>query len=140
MDESAWTAQMRAIESTLYHVTCAMLPDESARRDAMQETALRAWTQQPAAHTDFSTWAVRLTIRVCRDIRRNSAANAPDDADPLANLPTRQRLMIVLTALDGWTLPQTARALGVPTGLAWIWLHQAQKKLCIDDGKEACVP
>lgn len=42
MNEATWIEKMRAVEGTLYHVTCAMLREEYDRRDAMQETALRA--------------------------------------------------------------------------------------------------
>mgnify|MGYP001516439998 CR=1 FL=1 len=40
MNEATWIEKMRAVEGTLYHVTCAMLREEYDRRDAMQETAL----------------------------------------------------------------------------------------------------
>ena len=142
MDEAAWAAKMRAVEEALYHAACILLPDESARQAAMQETARRAWAEQSGAHqeADFPAWAVRLTIRICREIRRKGRFSAPEDA-PLGNLPEHQQLALVLTLLDGWTLPQTARALGVPTGLARIWLHQARKNLRMDEeGKEAYVP
>ena len=46
MNEATWIEKMRAVEGTLYHVTCAMLREEYDRRDAMQETALRAWEKQ----------------------------------------------------------------------------------------------
>lgn len=46
MNEATWIEKMHAVEETLYHVTCAMLREEYDRRDAMQETALRAWEKQ----------------------------------------------------------------------------------------------
>ena len=74
MNEATWIEKMRAVEGTLYHVTCAMLREEYDRRDAMQETALRAWEKQSTLRREeyFGTWAVRICINVCKDIRRKS--------------------------------------------------------------------
>lgn len=74
MNEATWIEKMRAVEGTLYHVTCAMLREEYDRRDAMQETALRAWEKQSTLRKEeyFGTWAVRICINVCKDIRRKS--------------------------------------------------------------------
>ena len=74
MNEATWIEKMHAVEGTLYHVTCAMLREEYDRRDAMQETALRAWEKQSTLRREeyFGTWAVRICINVCKDIRRKS--------------------------------------------------------------------
>lgn len=58
MNEATWIEKMRAVEGTLYHVTCAMLREEYDRRDAMQETALRAWEKQSTLRKEeyFGTW------------------------------------------------------------------------------------
>ena len=74
MNEATWIEKMRAVEGTLYRVTCAMLREEYDRRDAMQETALRAWEKQSTLRREeyFGTWAVRICINVCKDIRRKS--------------------------------------------------------------------
>ena len=121
MNEATWIEKMRAVEGTLYHVTCAMLREEYDRRDAMQETALRAWEKQSTLRREeyFGTWAVRICINVCKDIRRKSK-------------PDTLRLPVVLYYLDGLTVAETAQALGVPVGTVKFRLHQARKKLRVE--------
>lgn len=123
MNEATWIEKMRAVEGTLYHVTCAMLREEYDRRDAMQETALRAWEKQSTLRREeyFGTWAVRICINVCKDFRLM-----------LDNLPDTLRLPVVLYYLDGLTVAETAQALGVPVGTVKFRLHQARKKLRVE--------
>lgn len=112
MNEATWIEKMHAVEGTLYHVTCAMLREEYDRRDAMQETALRAWEKQSTLRREeyFGTWAVRICINVCKDIRRKSKPVMSTDDVPeipapqgdtdfrlmLDNLPDTLRLPVVL--------------------------------------------
>ena len=125
-----------------------MLREEYDRRDAMQETALRAWEKQSTLRREeyFGTWAVRICINVCKDIRRKSKPvmstddvpeipAPPEDADfrlMLDNLPDTLRLPVVLSYLDGLTVAETAQALGVPVGTVKFRLHQARKKLRVE--------
>ncbi|HCI51316.1 MAG TPA: RNA polymerase subunit sigma [Clostridiales bacterium] len=148
MNEATWIEKMRAVEGTLYHVTCAMLREEYDRRDAMQETALRAWEKQSTLRREeyFGTWAVRICINVCKDIRRKSKPIMSTDDVPeipapqgdtdfrlmLDNLPDTLRLPVVLYYLDGLTVAETAQALGVPVGTVKFRLHQARKKLRVE--------
>lgn len=99
MNEATWIEKMRAVEGTLYHVTCAMLREEYDRRDAMQETALRAWEKQSTLRREeyFGTWAVRICINVCKDIRRKSKPVMSTDDVPEIPAPqgdTDFRLML----------------------------------------------
>ena len=141
MNEATWIEKMRAVEGTLYHVTCAMLREEYDRRDAMQETALRAWEKQSTLRREeyFGTWAVRICINVCKDIRRKSKPVMSTDDVPEIPAPqgdTDFRLMLDnlpdMYYLDGLTVAETAQALGVPVGTVKFRLHQARKKLRVE--------
>ena len=136
MNEATWIEKMRAVEGTLYHVTCAMLREEYDRRDAMQETALRAWEKQSTLRREeyFGTWAVRICINVCKDIRRKSKPVISTDDVPEIPAPQGDtlRLPVVLYYLDGLTVAETAQALGVPVGTVKFRLHQARKKLRVE--------
>lgn len=148
MDEATWSANMRAVERTLYHVTCAMLREEYDRRDAMQETALRAWEKQGSLRdeTYFGTWAVRICVNVCKDMRRKSKPMVSTDDVPelpapqedtdfrllLESLPDALRLPVVLYYLDGMTVAEVAQALGIPAGTVKFRLHQARKRLRVE--------
>ncbi len=147
MTEQLWLANMQAVEKTLYHVTCAMLREEYDRRDAMQETALRAWEKQKTLREEayFKTWAVRICINVCRDLQRKQRFTAPEEnaanvPAPLKDmelkvlldaLPETLRLPVLLHYLDGLSVEETGRALGIPGGTVKFRLHQARKRLRI---------
>ena len=43
MEERRFTLKLLESEQMLYRIACAFLRSEADRRDAMQETALKAW-------------------------------------------------------------------------------------------------
>ena len=154
MEEQVWVERMREAETSLYHVACAILDSETDRRDAMQETALRAWEHRRSLRNEayFKTWVTRIAVNVCRDIlRRNRRVTpvetlpdspAPDSSTELyatiESLQERLRLPLVLHYLEGYSVEETARALGVPSGTVKFRLHEARKALRIElDGEEA---
>lgn len=117
-------------------------------RDAMQETALRAWEKQSTLRREeyFGTWAVRICINVCKDIRRKSKPVMSTDDVPeipapqgdtdfrlmLDNLPDTLRLAGRAVLFGRLTVAETAQALGVPVGTVKFRLHQARKKLRVE--------
>lgn len=154
MDEQSWLNAMRGAESALYRVTCAMLPQEHDRRDAMQETALRAWEKRGTLRETayFQTWAVRICVNVCRDMKRRARVTAPVETVPDAPSPARDndfrllldalpealRLPLVLHYLEGMDIREVARALRIPEGTVKYRLHQARKRLRVElDEEEA---
>ena len=155
MDEQTFLTYLQAAENTLYHVACTLLRSEADRCDALQETALRAWQHRNSLRQTeyFTTWAVRILINVCRSMARKQGRMVPTDTLQerpapeedtelhlvLDAMPERHRLPLVLFYLEGFSIQEVARTLGIPTGTAKYRLHQARKalKLEITDGKEA---
>lgn len=154
MEERVWLERMRQAEVSLYHVACAILNSETDRRDAMQETALRAWEHRDSLRNAayFKTWATRIMVNVCRDISRRNRRITPVDTLPerpapvpaselymtIEGLPERLRLPLVLYYLEGFTVPETARALGLPEGTVKFRLYEARRLLRVElDGEEA---
>ena len=154
MDEQTYLDGMRAAEQVLYRVACTLLDGEADRRDAMQETALRAWEKRDTLRQKqyFQTWAVRIMINVChsmhRQRRRMTVTEDVGDrpapqGDPelrlaLDALPERYRLPLVLHYLEGFSVEEIARTLRMPAGTVKFNLHQARKALRVElDGKEA---
>ena len=155
MDEQTFLTYLQAAENTLYHVACTLLRSEADRCDALQETALRAWQHRNSIQQTeyFTTWAVRILINVCRSMARKQGRMVPTDTLQerpapeedtelhlvLDAMPERHRLPLVLFYLEGFSIQEVARTLGIPTGTAKYRLHQARKalKLEITDGKEA---
>ena len=154
MDEQVWVERMREAETSLYHVACAILDSETDRRDAMQETALRAWEHRRSLRNEryFKTWVTRIAVNVCRDALRKNRRMVPVETLPegpapespmelyatIESLPERLRLPLVLYYLEGYSVEETARALGLPSGTVKFRLHEARKALRIElDGEEA---
>ena len=154
MDEQVWVERMREAELSLYHVACAILDSETDRRDAMQETALRAWEHRRSLRNEayFKTWVTRIAVNVCRDVLRKNRRMVPVETLPespapesptelyatIESLPERLRLPLVLHYLEGYSVDETARALGIPSGTVKFRLHEARKALRIElDGEEA---
>ena len=155
MDEQTFLTCLQAAENTLYHVACTLLRSEADRCDALQDTALRAWQHRNSLRQTeyFTTWAVRILINVCRSMARKQGRMVPTDTLQerpapeqdtelhlvLDAMPERHRLPLVLFYLEGFSIQEVARTLGIPTGTAKYRLHQARKalKLEITDGKEA---
>ena len=154
MVEQLWLDRMREAEVPLYHVACAILSSESDRRDAMQETALRAWEHRDSLRNEtyFKTWVTRIAVNVCRDLLKKNRRLVPMETMPeetvqpssddlrltIESLPEKLRLPLVLYYLEGFSVQETARALGLPEGTVKFRLHQARKALRIElDGEEA---
>ena len=154
MEEQVWLERMREAEASLYHVTCAILTSETDRRDAMQETALRAWEHRRSLRNEayFKTWVTRIAVNVCRDILRKSRRVVPVEQMPerpgpessselymtIERLPERLRLPLVLYYLEGFSVEETARTLHLPEGTVKFRLHEARKALRVElDGEEA---
>ena len=154
MDEQVWLERMREAEVSLYRVTCAILRSEADRRDAMQETALRAWEHRRSLRNEayFKTWVTRIAVNVCRDLIKRNRRTIPVETMPetgtqaapgelrmtIEGLPERLRLPLVLYYLEGFSVEETARALGLPAGTVKFRLYEARKALRIElDGEEA---
>ena len=117
-------------------------------RDLVQESFLRAiersLPEDPAA---AERWLVRVLVNLCRDrhrrrvvrrahaeeARRDEPAHGSDpgvDAavrDAVAELPVRQRAVVVLHEIEGHTLAEVAEILGIAAVTAR-WHHHAALK------------
>ncbi len=136
MNELDFIQRVRESEQMLYRISCTLLRSEEDRRDALQETALKAWQHRGRLREEkyFSTWLVRILINTCKkalrararraetEIPPDAAAETPDEAqrlaveEALAKLPEKIRLAVVLHYMEGFPLEAAAKALGVPVG------------------------
>lgn len=155
LDEQTFLDKLLGAERMLYHVACTLLREENDRRDALQETALKAWQHRGSLREEryFATWVTRILINECRSIGRKGRRwvlsdtmperPAPPEGDVelrvlLEAMPEKHRLPLVLYYLEGFSVEEVARALGVPVGTAKCRLFQARKALRVElDGEEA---
>jgi len=157
MDERSFTEALLQSEPMLYRIACPLLRQEEDRKDALQETALRAWQSRGKLREEkyFKTWITRILINVCHSIRRKNAKYVPADNLPerpapperdselrvmLEALPEKNREALVLYYLEGMSVKEIAAVLRVPAGTVKYRLHQARKALQVElDEKEVRV-
>ena len=135
MDEREFEQRVRACTQKLFCICYALLPERADRDDAIQEALIKAWRRRGTLRdlALFETWLTRIASNECKNILRRrkytptaeldesipAARDAsPDPAlrDALRSLDFKLRLPVVLHYADGYTIAETARILGVPTG------------------------
>jgi RNA polymerase sigma-70 factor (ECF subfamily) len=125
-------------------------PEDAA--DALQDAMLKAHRSAPAFRHDsaVSSWLYRIVVNACLDrLRRNRThptAALDDDASPsgdpiprvdtaivveraLMRLPLEQRAAVVAVDMQGYSVAEAARMLGIPEGTVKSRCSRARAKL-----------
>lgn len=145
MDKEFFVSEIEAYSDMLYRVAYTILRDDDACRDALQETALKAWEKRHTLRESryFRTWITRILIRTCYDMqkkrRRSVFLNdlpepsvAPPDpmlALALHALPEKLRLPLVLYYAEGMTYAEIAQALALPMSTVRGRIHRGKDAL-----------
>ena len=132
MDRTDFIRRVRACERRLYRVARTMLPGEADCEDAVQEALLRAWARLDTLREEayFETWLIRILINQCKTYyRRRPPAEAeltenipcPETFDSplleaLKSLPRKPGIAVELHYIEGYSVKECARILGVPEG------------------------
>ena len=133
MKDADYFFRIEPLKEQLYRVAYLYLGNESAAVDAVDEAVYRGYLKRRSLRREayFSTWLTRILINVCLDeLHRRQRetpvetlperAETPYDALPLQEalerLPEDLRSVIALRYFGGFTLVETARALGLPEG------------------------
>lgn len=145
MDKEHFVREMEGCSGMLYRVAYAILRNDDACMDAMQETALKAWEKRHTLREQryFRTWVTRICINTCRSMqsarrRLVSIEEVPEPSlsppDPaldlaLAALPENLRLPLVLCCCEGMTYAEVAAALRLPVATVRGRIHRAKLEL-----------
>jgi len=135
----------------LYRLARITSRDPEDAADAVQDAMLSAHRRAPAFRHDaaVSSWLYRIVVNACLDrLRRNKSRATtalPDDCpvgDPtprvdttivveraLMRLPVEQRAAVVAVDMQGYSVAETARMLGVPEGTVKSRCSRARAKL-----------
>lgn len=141
-------------QAELFRLALRMSADRDEARDLVQESFLRAVRSRkmPSGPEAARAWLFRVLINLCRDRRRRQIvrrravetgavgpAETPDDEHAavarqtvrraLQTLPARQRAMVVLCELEGYSRAEVALALGVREVTVRWNLSRARKRL-----------
>ncbi|HET7472648.1 MAG TPA: sigma-70 family RNA polymerase sigma factor [Candidatus Limnocylindrales bacterium] len=139
-DHDAFAALANANVDRMYALARVIVRDADRAEDATQEALVRAWRELPRLRepAKFQAWLRRLLVNACYDegrrIRSRSevvllADHHPSIADESAGvidrdrldrafrrLPLEQRVVTVLSHVEGLTHEEIAETLGIPLG------------------------
>ena len=141
------------IRGRLYRTALLYLGGEAAALDAVDETVYRAFLSHRKLRQPehFNTWITRILINVCNDeLRRRkrepAMAELPETAaeqfdalplrDAVERLPRELRAVVALRYFSGYTLAETAEALGLPPGTVSTRQRKALSLLRLELGDE----
>ena len=152
-EREAFSRLVRTHERRAYAVARAIVVNHEDAEDAVQEAFLHAYR---ALHRflpdqEFGAWLHRIVANAALDITRRRKVRDADELpetvaspfrDPaegselrhrlegaLAQLPARQRAVIVLHDVEGYRHAEIGRMLGIPEGTARSDLHYARSAL-----------
>jgi RNA polymerase sigma-70 factor, ECF subfamily len=155
-DREAFDEVMRTHEDRVFSVCLRILGDRERALDATQDTFLTVFRKagQFQGRSAVGTWIYRIAVNTCYDqlrrAQRRPSESLPDHVDPadpsaeeaiesaalrpeieiaLALLPADFRNVVILTDLEGLSLPEAAGVLGVPIGTVKSRLFRGRRLL-----------
>ena len=152
MDKDFFVKEIEAHSGMLYRVAYTILRSDDACKDALQDTALKAWEKRGTLKElrYFRTWITRILINTCYDTQRKrrrmvSIEDVPEPqvaapdislAMALQSLPEKLRLPLVLYYSEGLTYAEIAQALRLPMATVRGRIHRAKGQLRKELGAE----
>ncbi|HYV97656.1 MAG TPA: sigma-70 family RNA polymerase sigma factor [Gemmatimonadaceae bacterium] len=152
-DQNAFGELVRRHQRRAYAVARAIVLNHEDAEDAVQEAFLHAFRALDRFRPDqaFGAWLHRIVANAALDLTRRRKVREADELpetvaspfhDPaeagdlrqrlreaLAELPPRQRAVIVLHDIEGFKHAEIGTALGIPEGTARSDLHYARARL-----------
>lgn len=145
MDKELFVDEISAHGDMLYRVAWSILRNDEACKDALQETALKAWEKRHTLRepSRFRAWITRILVNACYDMLRKkrplvSIEDVPEPSAPppdpmlalaIEALPEKQRLPIVLFYSEGMSYSEIADALKLPVPTVRSRLHTGREML-----------
>ena len=153
-DSEAFETLIRAAYDRLFAVAERILRDRYAAEDAVQEAVVRCWRDMKGLRDPdrFEAWLYRLVVNASRDHTRrqrralNDGGLLPPDlrarGDDYATLVEHDalegafrtlsadhRIVLLLAHYAGYSAPEIAAILSVPTGTVYSRLHYAMRAM-----------
>lgn len=145
MNKNEFTSRVVEQTDRMYRIAWTILHNDADCRDAMQETALRAWEKRYTLREPayFATWLTRILINECHNIQRKrkrlvfldeiTVPSVPSH-DPalslaLQRLPENLRLPLVMHVIEGMTYEEISVALRTTKSTVTGRIQRAKKQL-----------
>lgn len=146
MEQTEFVQRVLQAEQTMYRVAKAILVNDCDCEDAVQEAILKSYSKLYTLRKEqfFQTWLVRILIRECYKILRSRSNTVAYSAEmdgtcynsstselyqAILQLPVKNRIVIVLLYIEGYSVAEVAKMLGVPQGTVKSRLARGRKKL-----------
>lgn len=133
----------------LYRVAVAELRNEAEAQDAVQDVFIKYMSTMPVFSNEEHTkaWFLRVTVNTCHDyLRKRKVRNlyventsvTEDSVDSegrqelfetLASIPEKYKPTVILHCLEGLSLQETAKVLGISLSAAKMRLSRAREAL-----------
>lgn len=157
-DEEAFIERLNVDQHRMYSIAYSYMRNEADALDAVQETVSRVWAKRRTLRQPeyFTTWVIRILIRVCMDERKKRKRELPlatekieigststvtamsDTAQKIdmealvTALPPKYRMVIVLKYYRDMTITEIAELLERPDGTIRTWLNKALKMMRVE--------
>ena len=152
-DRDAFASLAADAVDRLYRTAWRILRDADAAHDATQQALMEAWRDLPSLRDPdrWEAWTYRLVVHAAARTQRRERgftarvhllvpeSQVPDGSAALSDrdalerafrtLPVEQRAVVVLHHVQGLSLEEVARSLGIPAGTARSRLHIATRRL-----------
>ena len=147
MDKDTFAAEVLANEQMLYRISKSILFYDSDCGDAVQEAIFKAYSKisQLREEKYFTSWLVRILINECYRINSSKRRETSFEEymqseeaeeksfselyEAIMRLPEKQRLAVELYYIEGYSVEETGKILGIPSGTVKSRLSEGRKKL-----------
>ena len=145
LDKEKFVSEIEAHSGMLYRVAWSILRNDDDCKDALQETALKAWEKRSTLRETsyFRTWITKILINACYDTQRKRhrivsldsipdiPVSVPDPAltEALAALPEKLRLPLMLVFSEGMSYAEAAETLRLPIATVRGRIHRGKEQL-----------
>jgi len=156
MEKEAFIEAARKLEKTMYHVAMSILKNDADCADAVQQALMLAFEKLHTLKQErfFKTWMIRILINECYRIKRYHKRYlpyeeyVPDDRTweqdnytelylTIKELPEKQRILVTLYYLDGYSVKEVADIMKMKEGTVKSRLSKARQMLRLRlDGEE----
>ena len=153
MNSEEFIARVEEIRSMLYRICCMQLYEPADSEDAIQEAIFNAWKKRYTLREPqyFNTWFVRILVNECHNIQKKHKKCQPletvcevaEQTDfkedlrlSLASLDQKLRICVLLHYIEGFSVREVSRILGISENAVKARLIRGRKRLKILLSKE----
>lgn len=148
MDKETFSEKVLSNEQMLYRIAKTILFSDSDCEDAVAQAIYKAYTALPHLREEryFTTWLVRILLNECYRVQREKRRQtvfeeymAADDGreeenrtelyEAVASLPEKIRITVELYYIEGYSVEETGKILGIPPGTVKSRLSAGRQKL-----------